>query len=281
MNDSISKTRQSMNSAKQQIATGFDSARRALNHADPAVDDLVEALVVNPDGKLGRLLDDSSYYDAVADTTGDVASSVRAASALRTSIGLRTEFDLIGGNSRVVSSARIAARNDKFYLAEGTIQPQGSASATIERDAAGIWHRKAKVTDRFLLTLQMGKRFGRYAFRGGLKEGAFGVGFDAGFASNRLTLSADIFESKFASTPNLRLSAAVLLFRSLYLLAGVDEVLTKGQRYSITPGNIDVPGRFSEIRFGRDYYIGGMLRFTDDDLLSLLTFYSSIIVGLI
>lgn len=281
----ISKTRASMQDAQQQMHDGFAAARSQVAQLDPLIDDATEVLAPSTPsvarGELQALLDSPALYDEANDAVASAAETVRVATDLRTAIGLRTEFDVLGGTARVVASARIAARNDKFYLVEGTLRPQGLPSATLEQRGDGQWIKTAQVRDKYLLTAQIGKRFGRFNVRGGLKESGLGMGIDALFNHDRLTLSADVFESKFDGMPNVRVSAALALFRSLYLLAGIDEALTKAHRYEISDWTGAMPGTLSTLRYGRDYFVGGMLKFSDEDMLSLLTFYGALIVGIL
>jgi hypothetical protein len=42
---------------------------------------------------------------------------------------------------------------------------------------------------------------------------------------------------------------------------------------------VDVPGLFEEYHYGRDYFLGAMLRFNDRDLAALLTVGGSAVSG--
>jgi hypothetical protein len=73
--------------------------------------------------------------------------------------------------------------------------------------------------------------------------------------------------------------AALEMFRHLYVLGGVDELLNKPANLRIFKGASDVPIQFDTFRYGRDYFFGGMLRFNDEDLAALLTVGGSAIAG--
>ena len=84
--------------------------------------------------------------------------------------------------------------------------------------------------------------------------GRFSAGRIAGPALMTAAPSARRINAKDNPTsalPRLRLAAAVEVVRQLWLMAGVDDVLN-GPR--------------------RDYYLGAMLRFNDEDLRSILPF---------
>jgi hypothetical protein len=77
----------------------------------------------------------------------------------------------------------------------------------------------------------------------------------------------------------VKLAAAFELFRHLYILGGVDELLNDPAKLPIVTGGSGVPIQFDEFRYGRDYFVGAMLRFNDEDLAALLTVGGSAISG--
>jgi len=60
------------------------------------------------------------------------------------------------------------------------------------------------------------------------------------------------------------------MFRYLYILGGIDEALNPPDQLNIVTGTDDVPIQFEEFKFGRDFFLGGMIRFNDQDLAALL-----------
>jgi hypothetical protein len=71
------------------------------------------------------------------------------------------------------------------------------------------------------------------------------------------------------------------VFRSIYVIAGIDDALTSPGYLSIHPDPSDVPIRFDEVRFGRDYFFGATLHFDDAVLAVLLRVYGALLVGLL
>jgi hypothetical protein len=88
-----------------------------------------------------------------------------------------------------------------------------------------------------------------------------------------------VFDASFDRSPRVKLTAAFELFRHLYVLGGVDELLNKPDTLQIFKGTSEVPIQFDTFRFGRDYFFGGMLRFNDEDLAALLTVGGSAVAG--
>jgi hypothetical protein len=69
------------------------------------------------------------------------------------------------------------------------------------------------------------------------------------------------------------------VFRHIYVLGGVDELLNTPATLPIVKGDSGVPIQFDTLTYGRDYFFGGMLRFNDEDLSALLTVGGSALAG--
>ena len=62
--------------------------------------------------------------------------------------------------------------------------------------------------------------------------------------------------------------------------AGVDDVFNSPGYLPIETGQTAVPTYFNKLRYGRDYFLGGELRFTDEDLASMARIYGAMLVAL-
>ena len=87
--------------------------------------------------------------------------------------------------------------------------------------------------------------------RFGVRESTGGIGVDLHLLDDRLELSQDLFGFGEQVTPRWRLALSYEFVRSLWLLGGVDNVLSNERR---------------------DYFFGMTLRFNDADLKSVLPF---------
>jgi len=96
----------------------------------------------------------------------------------------------------------------------------------------------------------------------------------------RLRLSADVFGS-FYPTPRVKLTGAFAVYRTLYVLAGIDDALNPHEELPIVTGNTAVPNFFRTVHYGRDYFGGIMLQFNDEDLSTLLRLYGALLIGLL
>ena len=144
------------------------------------------------------------------------------------------------------------------------------------------WIRKVVIQDHIRFTFQFAKRFHWLTLRYGLKESTGGIGADADLTwlHRDLKLSADVFDATWDKYPRVKLAAAFEVYTHVYVLGGVDELLNTPEELPIVTGNTQgVPIQFDNLHYGRDYFLGGMLRFNDEDLAALLTVGGSALGG--
>src|SRR5439155_24066612 len=118
---------------------------------------------------------------------------------------------------------------------------------------------------------------GPFALRGGVKDSTFGFGSDLLLMDGKLKFSTDLYGS-FTRTPTLKVTGAFEVFRSLYIIAGVSDALNRPGYLSTINGNTNVPIELDRLRYGRDYFVGTILQFSDADLATLLKVYGSLLV---
>jgi phospholipid/cholesterol/gamma-HCH transport system substrate-binding protein len=261
-----------------------------MDGLDKPVDDFAELLSAVNEGRgedykgtLGRLINDPKLADSIEEGTDSLREGMSSFSRFKSWLGLRSEFNVFSRQPRFYVTAEIRARTDKFYLVElergglGDI-PDDSLSDAIGTNA---YTRRQEIHDGLRFTVQFGKTFGNwFQIRGGIKESTFGFGADMLLRQGKLKLSADMFGG-YQYTPRIKLAGALAVFRSIYVIAGVDDVLTTPGYLSIVKGNTDVPTQFDEVRYGRDYFLGAELHFDDADLSMLLRVYGALLIGLL
>ena len=287
--DGVASARKQMANVKSGITNALHDTREGLDRVDEPIENMRQVVVAINEGKgqdwkgtLGRLVNEKE----LASTIDDAAEAGRDFSEelvrLKSWLGLRIEFDVFARLPRFYVAAEIRARNDKFWLIELEKSYLGANPGDNLTDVPGgpTYTRTQEIEDSLRFTFQFGKQLGPLSLRGGIKESTFGVGADFLTMNSRLKFSADLFGS-FTYTPNLKVGAAFQVFRSLYVLAGVNNMLNKPGYLQITAGNTDVPTQFqpNSVRFGRDYYFGTVLQFTDADLATLLRVYGALIVS--
>lgn len=222
-------------------------------------------------GSLGRLLNSSEVHDDTVEITDSARTFVRSIVDWKMRIGLRAEFSAIAGEGRAYLTVK-AGRTNRYFYVELAATPQGGAPDVSARytQGAGLWQRNISITNKLRLTAQWARRLGPLVFRYGIKESSFGAGANLELVDRRLEISADVFEFTRSDRPHLKVAATYRLFGQLYILAGLDDLLNPGRNYNITPIDTEQPKTLDQIYIGRDYFLGGSLRFSDRDLASLL-----------
>lgn len=286
----VAAARQKIAEVTADVRQGMANVRSGMDGIDQPVDDFAELVAAVNEGRgddykgtLGRLVNDPGLADTIEDATDTVREGTSSFSRFKSWLGLRTEWNVFSRQPRFFVTAEVRARTDKFYLVELERGPLGDVPDDAISDAIGVpeYYRHQVIRDGIRYTLQFGKTFGNwFQIRGGVKESTFGFGADMLLRQGRLKLSADMYGS-YQYTPRVKLAGALAVFRSIYVIAGIDDVLNDPQYLSIQKGNTDVPIQFDRIRTGRDWFLGAELHFDDADLATLLRVYGALLVGLL
>jgi len=273
--------------AKSELTQTGDKLREKLDRIDGVIDNTrsITKKIDDDKGTLGRLVNDPTIADNVEQITEDAKGFLGTVFGIKAYVGLRSEYNVGAGLLRHYVSIELHTRPDKFYLVELEKGPRGAyPDVTLTLDPTvdpNHWIRKTTIEDKIRFTFQFAKRFSWLTLRYGLKESTGGVGADADlhWFERDLRLSMDVFDASFDQYPRVKLTAAYELFRHLYVLGGVDELLNKPTELGIIKGSSGVPIQFDTFRYGRDYFFGGMLRFNDEDLSALLAVGGSAVAG--
>jgi phospholipid/cholesterol/gamma-HCH transport system substrate-binding protein len=283
----VARTRNGLRDAKAQMITAMVDTRAGLDGADPQIDQVAEVLAAINEGRgsdwkgtLGRLVNDPTVADDIEDATLSVQEGLSSYSRFKSYLGMRLEWNLFAQSPRFYAIAEISARTDKFYLVELESGSLGSVPADHLSDAANTtaYTRRQEIGDGLRFTAQFGKQLGPFRFRAGIKDSTFGAGADFLLARGRLRFSTDVFGS-FDRTPRIKLAAAFAVFRSIYVLGGVDDVLNQPGYLAISPTNQTVPDSLTKVRYGRDYFLGAAIYLDEADLATLLRVYGALLVG--
>jgi len=273
--------------AKNELQETGDSLQDKLDKLDGVISNTesITEKIDDDKGTLGRLVNDPAIADNVEAITEDAKGFLGTLFGLKTYVGLRSEYNVLAGLARHYVTVELHTRPDKYYLIELEKGPRGDyPDVTLTFDPTvdpNYWVRRSVISDKIRFTFQFAKRFSWLTLRFGLKESTGGVGADADFRflGRNLKLQADVFDATFDDYPRVKLALAYEVFRHVYILGGVDELLNDPEELQIIRGGSDVPIQFDEFRFGRDYFVGGMLKFNDEDLAALLTVGGSALAG--
>jgi phospholipid/cholesterol/gamma-HCH transport system substrate-binding protein len=285
----VERTRKGIRDAKGQVLQAMADTRSGLEGADPQIDQVAEVLAAINEGNgsdwkgsLGRMVNDPGLADDVEDATASLEEGLSSYNRFKSYLGMRLEWNLFAQSPRFYAIADISARTDKFYLVELISDSLGTVPADQLSDAANTtaYTRSQSIRDALRFTVQFGKQIGPFRFRAGIKDSTFGAGADLLLNRGRLRLSTDVFGS-FDRTPRVKVAAAIAVFRSIYVLGGVDVVLNQPGYLNINSGNQEVPRGLTQVRYGRDYFLGAAIYLDEADLATLLRVYGALLVGLL
>ncbi|MGE0402004.1 MAG: MlaD family protein [Kofleriaceae bacterium] len=282
------QAREGIADGKVALIQALRDTRANLNGADEEIAQAAEVVAAINEGSgadwkgtLGRLVNDPELADALYDASESGREAVGSFYRFKSWLGMRFEVGLYARAPRFYATAELRARTDKFYLVEFEKGPLGGVpyDSVAEVTGSNTYTRRQEIRDTLRFTAQFGKQIGPVSIRGGLKDSTFGIGVDVLMAQGRLKLSGDVFGS-FSRTPRVKLGAAFAVFRSIYILGGIDDAFNTPGYLQINNGiDQDVPTQFTEVRFGRDWFLGASLHFDDADLSTLLRVYGALLVG--
>jgi phospholipid/cholesterol/gamma-HCH transport system substrate-binding protein len=277
-----------MREAQASLRESLGNARAGMDDVDPYLDDAVE-VVARLDGSeppedrgtLAELINDPGLGRELDDLAEGGAAATGTLDKLRTFVGLRYEFNVLARQSQVALGLEIAGNHDSFYLLEIQKNNGGLFPAVELSDSPGsdTFARTARIDEGLLISAQWGHRFDNVSLRFGLREGDFAVGADGTLMGGFLQLKSDLFLHSYRRVPRLKLALAMRVFQSAYVMGGVDDALRTGSDVPVQPwpDEQDVPQSLDHVHEGRDYFVGGYLRFSDRDLDTLLLLYGAAI----
>ncbi len=271
----VGRTDKDVEVTADKVKTGLDKITAAIDKLDAVFGDVkgITGDLQEGKGTFGRLLKDEDLIDGVEEVVADAGSFVKGVTELQTWVGLHTEYNFMANSIKSYLRVEIQPRPDKYYLVELVDDPRGSRDVTTTLTRTDdpskpqlVREEKVTISDAFRFTFMFAKRLSLATFRFGIKENTGGLGLDLHFWDNRIRLESDLFDFSANVWPRLKVLAAWQFFSRLYVVGGIDDALN----------NRPIDGSAG----GRDYFIGGQIRFNDEDLKTLLLFGGSALGGL-
>jgi phospholipid/cholesterol/gamma-HCH transport system substrate-binding protein len=229
------------------------SLESLLSHADHVAERIDKG-----QGTVGRLTKDERLINEVEDVVEGVGDFVGGITRTQLIVGLRADYNFLANSVKSYVSLRLQPTEDKYYLIELVNDPRGKVSieqtdvdTTNPNDPPHYRELRTTTTNAFRFTFQFAKRMGPFTGRFGVRESTGGIGVDLHLLDNRMELSQDLFGFGEQVTPRWRVSLSYEFVRTLWLLGGVDNILSRDRR---------------------DYFFGLELRFNDEDLKRILPF---------
>ncbi len=237
----------------ERINRASKSLESALGHIDN-----VAGRIDRGEGTIGKLTKDEALINEVQGVAEGVNDYVDSLRRLQTIVGLRSDYNFLANTVKSYVELRLQPREDKYYVIELINDPRGKTSftqtdvdTTNPNDPAHYRTVTTTTTDAFRFSIQFARRIGPFTGRFGIKESTGGIGLDTHLLSNRFEIVQDLFGFGEEIRPRYRLWIGYEFIRRLWLIGGVDHVFL-GNR--------------------RDYFLGLQLRFTDEDLKTILPF---------
>lgn len=239
--------------AIERVDRASASLESVLGHADRVAERIDKG-----QGTLGRLTKDEALIDEVEEVVEGVGELVGGLRRTQTIVGLRSDYNFLANTLKSYVSLRLQPAEDKYYLVELVNDPRGKLSieqidvdTTNPNDPPHFRETRTITTNALRFSFQFAKRLGPVTGRFGVKESTGGIGVDLHLFNDRLELSQDLFGFGEQVTPRWRVALGYEFVSSLWLLGGVDNLLSADRR---------------------DYFFGLQLRFNDEDLKSILPF---------
>ncbi len=259
----LGKSAEGENAQPGEVRQIVEKVNRASSSLEGALANLesVSERLERGEGTLGRLTKDEKLIDEVEGIAEGVNDFVGGLNRINTIVSLRTDYQFLASTVKTYVAVRIQPREDKYYLIEVVNDPRGNTlieqtdvTSTNPNDPNKYRETRTVTTNRFRFSLQFAQRIGPLVGRFGIKESTGGAGLDLLLFDDRFELQQDLYGFGEVVLPRWRVSLGYEFMKRLWLLGGVDDILS-GDR--------------------RDYFVGLQLRFNDQDLKNVLPFASA------
>ncbi len=211
------------------------------------------------EGTIGRLTQDERLINEVEGVVEGVNGFVEPITRLQTIVELRSEYRFLANAFKNYVGLYIKPREDHYYFFQLIADPRGRTRFTQRQvrvspppngEPEFYEETISETKDEFRFTLNVAKRVHFATFRFGIIESTGGLGLDIHGLRDTLEWRTNVFAIGEQQYARLDTWLGYEVVKRLWLLAGMDNALNEG----------------------RDFFLGGQLRFTDDDLKSLLPF---------
>jgi phospholipid/cholesterol/gamma-HCH transport system substrate-binding protein len=252
------------------LKEGVASLKETVQKLDRTLGNLEQITqgVREGEGVVGTLLTDKQLGQKLTEAVTDVSDYASKLTGLQTEVGLQSTYLVAQGRSKNYLSLRLIPKPDKYYLFEIIDDPRGQVEVQVVQNNPPISGQPVTQTQKitretFKLSAQFAKRYSFTTLRFGLIESTGGVGADLHFLDDALTLKMDAFNlsAEELRYPRLRTTLRAQAFEHLFVTAGMDDILNAQVRDTAT----------NRLIAGRDFFFGGGIFFTDDDLKAILT----------
>jgi phospholipid/cholesterol/gamma-HCH transport system substrate-binding protein len=239
------------------------SIHRASDQLENVLADLGEITerTAAGEGTVGRLTSDDHLIDEVEASAEGLSDFIGGITRLRTIVELRSEYSFLANSFKNYFTFRVLPREGRYFYIQLIDDPRGRTqrqSVQVRRSPVAPgepeFYEEQRITtnDGLLVSVMLAQRVYFATFRFGILESSGGLGLDLDFFDDSLEVSAEIFRFSDSQLPRLRFRLAYEILPTLFILGGADDVLNERTV---------------------DFFLGAMLRFDDNDLVSLLPIF--------
>lgn len=258
-----------VSAAVAEVDDTIASIHRASEELEDVLADVEEVTdrTARGEGTIGRLTSDDHLIDEVESTAEGLSDFVGGITRLRAIVELRSEYNFLANTFKNYFTFRIMPREGRYFYIQLVDDPRGNTdfiTRQVRRSppAAGepefYEEQIVETTQSLLFSVMVAQRVYFATFRFGILESSGGLGLDLDFFDDTLEISAEIFQFGNSTYPRLRARVSYELLDTLFVVAGADDIINERTV---------------------DFFLGAMLRFDDQDLVSLLPFLGGAVGG--
>lgn len=232
-----------------------ENIKTASNKLQDTLDSItnVSKKIEKGEGTIGRLINEDTTYEKLNSTLTGLDAYFTKILSFKFFIDYRGEYLTRREETKSYLNLKIQPKPDKYYLLGIVDDPDGfqrdTDTITTTNGITTTTHED-KTSDRLKFNVQIAKRYYDLTVRGGIVESTGGVGADYHLFKDRVKLSLDAWDFNREPTPRLKASASYDFFKHLFLVGGGDDLANNDRR---------------------SVFVGGGIKFEDDDLKYLLT----------
>jgi phospholipid/cholesterol/gamma-HCH transport system substrate-binding protein len=229
--------------------------KKSWGKLDRALSNLeqITAKINNGEGTVGRLINDDKTVDELNNAIQGVSGFFDSANKMQTAVDFHSEYLGQINSWKSYIGLKLTPGLDRYYLLQIVDDPIGvvektDTSTLTNGTGPTVLNETKTYHNKVKLNLLFAKNFYDFTIKGGLIENSGGFGFDYHFFKQRLMMSLEAFEF---TNMNLRASAKYNIYKGVYLVGGVSDVLNKSGKNSS--------------------YVGAGLFLTNDDVKFLMS----------
>jgi phospholipid/cholesterol/gamma-HCH transport system substrate-binding protein len=263
ISDSLASLRETLQIVSEELKTSRGAIENLRNISEDV--NKITGKIADGEGNVGKLLADEKLYEDLSNISGKLSEYADTVLGMQVHVDFHSDYMVFSNDFKTYFDITLQPREDRFYLLGVVDDPKGRVTETSNVYEVGIddgtdqqnytiTENKTKRDSELKFNIQLGRIFGPIALRGGIFENKAGFGMDY-TPWKAVSLSTEFFDFG-GDLPQLRVKGlarpliwAVEPFSWLYITAGGENLINKE----------------------RDLYFGLGLRFTDNDLKTILT----------